>query len=222
MLYDIILIAILVFSIIRGERQGLVRLIWGVASWMIILVMSVALAGPFGNAFANSSYAENAKAQLSMSIESKLSDSINVSDKLSADYVAELTGVPEMLIPEDIAQISLSEAAGSAVHNAADEIAGSITDTASRAAAGIILIILLRIAARILYSALNIASRLPLINGANRILGGALSLVGAMLGIYVLLGVIALVSGDGIGAALEGTYLVKYFYNNNILLQLIK
>ena len=92
-----------------------------------------------------------------------------------------------------------------------------------RAVVGVMLFIGIRIIMGAVYRILRAVSRLPVIKGANRLIGGLLGLINYMFVVYAVLAVISLiVVKDGAGQSIiEQTYLAKYFYNNNILLNLI-
>ena len=135
------------------------------------------------------------------------------------EALSESTGIPAILIPE----MDLSGSIESTVSSAADNIVESASNSVIRAVVGVMLFIGIRIIMGAVYRILRAVSRLPVIKGANRLIGGLLGLINYMFVVYAVLAVISLiVVKDGAGQSIiEQTYLAKYFYNNNILLNLI-
>ena len=63
---------------------------------------------------------------------------------------------------------------------------------------------------------------LPMLNGANRLLGGCIGLLSGIVLIYILCGVLSLNVSNSveIREIIDKTYIVKYFYDYNILMNL--
>lgn len=216
---DIILAVVLFLAFAYGRKRGLVKMLWSTFAWIITLVLSAALAGPFSSFIADTDYADNMRDNAAEAIENALADKVGFTAELTPEYVSELTGIPAVLIPDSVNADTL---VAEPIHSAAQTIADSFVKTASKAAVGIILFLLLRVVMTVLYHVLNIASKLPVITNVNHLLGGMLSLICAVIIIYLVLASAAVFFADAVFTEmLRNTYLVKYFYNNNILLQLI-
>lgn len=101
---------------------------------------------------------------------------------------------------------------------------GSVNENAAsliaRAAVYIILVIAIRFLMGILFFVLNGISKLPIISFTNRLAGGALGIVNYFFIVTAVLAVIAIAGLTDIASAIQTSTIVKYLYNNNILLQL--
>ena len=216
---DIVLAAVLYASFVRGRRRGAVRMLWHTFAWLIALIFSVALSAPFGKLVSESEYVNKIRIHTVEKIETSVTENLPADSIINSEYISEVTGIPAVLIPAS----AVEDAARNGIAGAAKTVADATVNTAVRAASGTILFLLLRIAMSLIYNLLNIASKLPVISGVNHLLGGLMGLIGAVLAVYLVLAAAAVFC---IGAQwtdmIENTYLVKYFYNNNILLQLIK
>lgn len=213
---DIIAAALLGWAFAYGRKRGLVKMLWSAFAWVITLMLSVALSGPFSTLVANSGYADNMRDSAAAAIENAMKDKTS---EITPEYISEITKIPAPLIPDSVNGDSL---AAEPIHSASQKIAGSLVKTVSKAASGIILFMLLRAIMTVLYRALNIASRLPVINNVNRFLGGMLSLVCVIMAMHLIAAAAAVFFADSaFTEMIRNTYIVKYFYNNNILLRLM-
>ncbi len=109
-----------------------------------------------------------------------------------------------------------------AVNRAVDNIARSLTMMIIGFTAAVILFILIKIALFIVYRVLDTLSKLPLIRTANRFSGAILGFINALLIIYIVCAIVSFAAADNseIYRMITETYVVKYFYNYNILLKL--
>lgn len=217
---DIIAVMIMAWAFSHGRKRGLVKMLWSTFAWLITLLLSLALSGPFSALLADTGYADNMRDNTAAAIEDALADKTSFANEITPEYISEITRIPVSLIPDSVNGGAL---VAEPIHSASEKIASSLVRTVTKAAAGIILFMLLRIAMTVLYRTLNIASRLPVIKNVNRFLGGMLSLACAIMAMYLVVAAAAVFFADSaFTEMIRNTYLVQYFYNNNILLQLIK
>ena len=216
---DIVLIAVFLIAFFTGRRRGAIRMLWNTFAWIITLVLAVVLSAPFGKLASESDYVNNMRISTAEKIETAVTDNLLSDGTITPESISEATGIPVVLIPIS----AVEDAARNGIHSAARTVSDAVVNTAARAASGLILFLILRIAMTVIYFVLNIASKLPVISGVNHLLGAFLGLIGALFAIYLVLGAAAVFFADAAWTdVIENTYLVKYFYNNNILLQLIK
>ena len=221
---DLCAAALGIFAFMYGRRRGLISMVWGAAAWIITALLAAALVTPFSMAISNSQpvleFKESIAGNIKKNVYDRSTGVMDTADFLSdKEAVAHYTGIPEILIPD----MDLSGSIESAVSSAADSIVESVGNSVIRAASGVILFVGLRILMGALYRVLKAMSKLPVINGANRLTGGLLGLINYMFVMYAALALLSLfaVKSGGWQSVIEQTYLVKYFYNNNILLHLI-
>ena len=213
MVADIAVIVLIAVSFIRGMAKGFIKSVWRLAAWIISTVLTFSLLTP-AYEFA-----------LTLPIREQLDMQINqyVCDKLSQNSDAEpitITGLPEFL-EKNMDLVQFTELYKENVENAAVEISHSITEIIIKIAVFILLLLAVRVLLWIIFHILDIASKLPLIKGANKLLGGATGVISTMFIIYLVCAFISFfTSGDGVREVINSSYIVKYFYNNNILLQL--
>ena len=79
---------------------------------------------------------------------------------------------------------------------------------------------MIRLIIAILFAAINGASKLPVVNGLNSFLGAVFSALNILLGVYLALALISLFANPSVYEYMNGSYVVKYMFNNNILMSL--
>ena len=111
---------------------------------------------------------------------------------------------------------------GEAAAAAIDSLSRTITLLLIKIIACIALFIVLRIVLTILIKTLDLIAKLPVIHGANKLLGGLLGIISMLFVIYLICTLISLFAADDkVMGVINSTYLVKYFYNNNFILQIV-
>lgn len=202
---DIAAAALMVIAFSVGMKKGLVKSVWRAASWIICAVLVMVLINPTINLAKETPVYEKAYE----TVEGEISERLNKSGGEGAQI-----GIPEFILKN--ANIK------SAVDKTAAEIAGNITELIIKIAAFVLLFVIVKIILVIVFHMLNAASKLPVINGTNKLLGGLLGLINILFALYIVCAASALfVTNQTVADTVNSTYLVKYFYNNNILLQLV-
>lgn len=228
LIIDVIAAAVIILAAAIGKKRGLVKMLWRCASWIITIILAVILSAPVSALLADSEAAHKINSTIKNTVEEYISsaalnntDTIQISDKAVND-IAHSTGIPAILIPS--AASVLNTGISNGINSISDNISDIISNAVMRVASWIILMIIIKIIISILYHALNIASKLPLINTANRTFGALLGVINALFLIYISLAVVLFLVQNGTipQRIIENTYLVKYFYNNNILLYALK
>ena len=215
---DAIFIALMLIAFLYGRHRGIVRMLWGLLAWLIAVVLALTLAQPFREMAEKSPIAESLRVQAVQTIEGKLKEAVNS----GASSAVELyNGIPKMFIPKDAAvPAALNDGTEKFVSDISGQIAGNAVKIITGAVSFLLLLVLIRLGLAIVFRILNTASKLPVINGTNRLLGGLMGIAGMLLIIYMILAYISLFIAGDYGLVISRTNIVRYFYNNNILLLL--
>lgn len=224
-LLDVMIIALGILAFSYGKRRGFIAMVWGAVAWVLTAMLVAAMITPVTNALLHTQPIVQIKSDFADSIKDSIYE--QSSGALSAMEIlddpkrlSEVTRIPQIIIPE----LNLSGTVENAVSGAADRIVDKVSYSVLRALVGMALFVLVRIMMGIAYRVLRSISKLPVIKGVNRLIGGLLGLVNYMFIMYAVLAVIALVlmsNATGAQGVIDQTYLVKYFYNNNVLLHLL-
>lgn len=211
---DIVAIVLILIAVIEGRSRGFVRMLWRVGAWLVTLVLVLILVKPVTEWAMTTDTVQ--KMIYNFSHEFALDMVKSNVNSLTPEKISEITNIPVMLIPENWGStVPIEDGAVSLAQNVAAVLVKLVT------ALGLFIVI--RILMSIVFRILNLATKLPIIKGVNRLLGMVMGLINIMFIFYIVLGAVALCidSGSQWDIAINSTYIVKYFYNNNILLNLI-
>lgn len=209
MILDIILSLIILASAVYGYKRGFIKSIWGIAAWGITIAAVYAAMNPAIALLNGTKTAVN----INNSIYTAVADKLTADNNLS---LSQATGLPEWAVKG----ISLNDVIDNGVEITAHTAADTITDTVIKIIASVGLFIIIRAVLGILFGIINAVFHLPLLNGANRLLGAALSVVGAMIIVYIAAAAAAMFANPSIYEHIEKTYIVKEIFDNNILMKL--
>lgn len=209
MILDIILGLIILASAVYGYKRGFIKSIWGIAAWGITIAAVYAAMNPAIALLNGTKTAVN----INNSIYTAVADKLTADNNLS---LSQATGLPEWAVKG----ISLNDVIDNSVEITAHTAADTITDTVIKIIASVGLFIIIRAVLGILFGIINAVFHLPLLNGANRLLGAALSVVGAMIIVYIAAAAAAMFANPSIYEHIEKTYIVKEIFDNNILMKL--
>lgn len=209
MILDIILGLIILASAVYGYKRGFIKSIWGIAAWGITIAAVYAAMNPAIALLNGTKTAVN----INNSIYTAVADKLTADNNLS---LSQATGLPEWAVKG----ISLNDVIDNGVEITAHTAADTITDTVIKIIASVGLFIIIRAVLGILFGIINAVFHLPLLNGANRLLGAALSVVGAMIIVYIAAAAAAMFANPSIYEHIEKTYIVKEIFDNNILMKL--
>ncbi len=221
MILDLIAAAIVVLSFIVNLRRGLVKSVWKITALVLTIVLVIALKTPVVNYLAGTDMANRIYKSVSDSLTAELENPLN---EVNTDEEAAQSGtIPPYLMEQMLKTVnSDSDNINSAIEKGMDELARRLTMLMLKIIAVIGLFIIIRILLMVVFIVLDGASKLPVIGHANALLGGILGIINALAIIYIVCAVLSLLSvSSDIQNLINQSYIVKYFYNYNILLQLI-
>lgn len=191
---DITVIAFILLFFIISYIRGFVKSVWGIVSIAASIAALIFLKKPIAGFLAGTDFAL------------KLENTIAVK-------IAEAAG--GLNIPA-VVMDGLAD-------GAADGLARSVTMLAINVVSFVALFVMIRVGLFIAYSFLNGASKLPVLSFANRLAGGITGAAAALVTVYIVLALISLFAraDSPLFGMINGSSIVKYFYNYNIILQLI-
>lgn len=224
---DAVLVFVLLLSFFLGARRGLIKSVWKMGAWIITIILVMTLKTPFTSMLAQTPTATRIYNSITEKITPVFMDNL-YDGKLSApqkNEIARTLHLPSVVVSQvlhDYDTEAVAAGTTTAVKRAVDNIARALTMMIIGFIASVVLFILIKIAMFIIYRILDAFSKLPVIRGANKFLGAILGFVNAFLIICIVCAIISFAASDNseIYRMINETYVVKYFYNYNILLQL--
>lgn len=197
---DIVVSVIIIAAYVIGSRRGLVKTVWNAVSWIAAVVAVFLLIQPAVEVVQKTPIADNLNAKIYTMMQEKPEESIQ-RESAMPKFMTENTDIID----------SISE-----------KTAEDITALALKIAVGLSLFIIMKLVLLILFAVINAISRLPFVNSTNKLLGGLLGVINIMFVIYALCAAITLMTdNEEILGIINSSYVIKYFYDNNILMQLM-
>ena len=197
---DIIVSAAIVAAYIIGSKRGLVKTVWNAVSWIVAVAAVFFMIQPAIEFVQKTPLADNLNAKIYTMMQEKPEESIQCEEAL-----------PKFLTKDtDI------------IDNISEKTAEDITALILKIAVGLSLFVIMKLVLLILFGVINAISKLPLINSTNKLLGGLIGVVNIMFVIYAVCAAIMLMAdNEDIIGVINSSYVIKYFYDNNILMQLM-
>ncbi|KIR03520.1 hypothetical protein P261_02335 [Lachnospiraceae bacterium TWA4] len=201
----IILLGIIAISTILGLSSGLIKTVWSVASLVIALILCT-LVNPQVTSFLTDTI------HLDKTIESVVENRLeDIDTKGLENYVRELS------LPKSWQE--------NLIMNGKDELSNSLTDLVIRALSYLTTFFVIWIVLRIIGSALNIVTLLPVIHGTNKIAGGLLGFGRGLVIVWIIFLAASFSSGmdwaSELNQAIGDNPIVYFLYENNLLAALL-
>ena len=207
---DIILAGLIIVAFMVGYRKGFVKSVWKIAALVITIILVMILKNPTAEFLTGTSFADTLHTKISESVSVPYGGGVNISDALN---------LPEFLKPQVSSGI---ENAGNVITSVNETTANMLTSVFIKIIAGAGLFIVIRLILMAAYMIINGVAKLPVIKGVNKTAGGLLGVINIVFIVFLLLSLVSLFASadSGLFEMINSTYVVKYLYNYNILLQI--
>lgn len=223
---DILLIAIILYFVAAAAKKGFIRASRNIVALILTALLITSLQPVVLNFLQQSTLGDNIKIMVSKNVtktyeKEQLPQDADTSDTEQSLLICEAMSLPSFL--SDSIESSIKQM--SEIKNNVMEV---ITDSISQLILRLISILLLFLAVRIfvflILKLLESLFGLPGLKTVNRTLGAVIGTVNALLAVYIICGLVSLLTPtdklEAVKTAIDSTYLLKYFYENNLLLSL--
>jgi len=221
-LFWLVVIFLVVMAIV-GLKQGLVKMVFSLVSLVLTIILTIIISPYVSDLLLeHTGLYDAAKEKTCGFIETMV-------DAMEAE-AGESKTIDELPLPEAIKELlheNNNEESYSilGVDNLADYIGAYVAGIVVNAVAFIATFIVLFIAIKLLVLLLDLISKLPLINGVNKIAGVALGLVEGFIILWVLCLLVTSVAGSEFGRTLlnmiDDSAFLSFIYNNNYLMRIV-
>ena len=207
---DLCLAAIFIAAFVYWHNKGLVKSIWKIAALAATIILVIFLKDPVADYIKQTKIAENINQSLAQVITVPPGGGVNIAQSLN---------LPEVIQGSLQIGIDSSLSTAEAMKTAA---AAALSDAIINIGVCALLFIIIRLLLMLAYILVDSATKLPVIKGTNKFLGGLLGVVNILFIVFLALMLLAMYapSDSGLYGIIDHTYLVKFLYNNNILLKL--
>ncbi len=225
---DIVLVLTISSAAVIGAHKGLLKSFWRVLSLALTVFLVFTFKTPFSSVLSQTSVSDRIYSSISEKITPVFSDSLNSGERITLSQKKEIAStlhLPTVVVAQllsDYDAQAVSAGTSRAVNRAVDNIARSLTMLIMGFISAVLLFILIKLLLFMVYHILSAMTKVPLIRGTNRFLGMLAGLLNSLFIIYIICAIISFIATDNssVYKMIEETYIVKYFYNYNILLQL--
>jgi len=216
----LIVILILILSVLNGYRQGLIKAVFSMFTMIISLLIASQLMPVLGKVLQKTPV----YTVINQSIESTIVSSIT----LPTDKVTEQVDVINELPLPGFLQNALIENNNSQIYDALGindftaYISNYLTCLILNAISFVILFIVIFLILKIIGHTLDLISKLPILNGINKIGGIAIGLVNGLITLWIACVIITIFAGTGwaqyVFQAINESAVLRFIYNNNYFL----
>ncbi len=228
-IFDLALVGIITATVLFAKKRGFLKSSNTVLSLLISAILIVTLQQPFTDYLMTSALGETVREKVSVQVidtAEKDEEAIEgTEDGETALKVGEMMGLPEFLM--DFLDKKLekqTEAVETMKNDALAVLTETVTEVILRIVAILILFLAVRFGVFLLLRLLNIVFNLPVLSAVNSLLGMVVGALNGLLVVYILCAILTLLAPtetlSAINAIVEKTLIVKYFYNNNLLIEL--
>lgn len=207
---DFILIALVVVGYIIGSKKGFIKSVWKIAALGITIATVMFLKNPAVEFVSGTPIADNIHSAIASKIHIPQGGGLNLTETLH---------LPKFMEPGVNSAVSGAQSAATTVN---DAVTVSLTRLVILIGVCVALFIIIRLLLMVIYFLLTKAAKAPVIKGTNKLAGGILGAAHMVLLIFIAMALITMFApaGSGIFDAIDKTYIFKYLYNYNIILQL--
>lgn len=223
---DIVLVAVVIFFISLSAKKGFISASKNIITLILTVTLLASMQGVVLEALQNSPLGDNIKQMVSRNVTKtyeaeNLPEGTDTTDTEKSIMICQAMSLPTFLsdsIEESIRGMSEIK------NNVMEVITDSLTLLIMRIVALLLLFILVRVFVFLAVKLLESLFGLPGLRTINKTLGAAVGIVNAFLVIYIICGAVSLFAPSDklsvISATIDQTMLLKYLYNNNLLLSL--
>lgn len=211
---DAALILFFVAVIITMAKRGFIKSVYKLISVIITIIAVSFLTQPVSDILAESQAGAVIYRNINQSLVKSEQENMSDGDNKTLPDAENIWNMPSYI--KNSAEIR------SIKDDITSNASRTLTDMLLRLLTAICLFIIIRFIVMLLFNLIDIIFKLPLLAGINKIIGIFAGLINALAAVYIICAVISLNVGifDGAKEVIENTYIVKYFYNYNILMNL--
>ena len=211
-IFDVIIVAIIALNAYSCYRKGLVNLAVGLIAFVAALILAVILFKPVSNVIIdNTKFDENIESFIVDNFSAQTPDG----EQVQVQYVSVWSYLEKYI----------GEAMGETQNQLVADTAKTLSVKVINLITFIGIFTIVRVALFALTFIADAITSLPILKQIDDVGGILYGLVKALIIVYVALAilffVVGLTANETISTAIESSFVTKFFYNNNILLNLI-
>ena len=221
----IIVLAFLAFFVLKGHKKGFLKVALSTFSFIIVIILSMALSKPVSNFIGNTSWGDSIEESVGELVDTKIDEFLEDSgDEIPEDE--ENTFIESLPLPSFIQNTlksgnTLEEYVEMQVETFEEYTAAKFTDIIISAISYVIVMILAAVIIRLLLKGAKFVNKIPIIGGINKFLGALLGFFEGLLILWAVGLFIISVSGTSFGESIilliQSNPVLDFIFDNNLL-----
>lgn len=208
----IVVLAIIIVNAWIGRKKGFVKVVFSMISLILAMVLTLIFSPTVTGLLRDN---ENVYGSITEKVEKVI-----YSDEEEVESSDEDSFIEGLILPSSIKE-KLTENKEKGINNIKAYVTEYITEIVLKAIGFIVTFVLLLIAIWIISIALNLISKLPVLNQINKTAGLVAGLVHGLVLVWILFIFLTIFAGTGFGqsafAAIESSSILSFLYDNNFL-----
>ncbi|MBS7298419.1 MAG: CvpA family protein [Eubacteriales bacterium] len=228
-IFDLVIIGIITASVLVSKRRGFLKSSYTVLSLIISVVLIVTLQQPFTEYLSSSALGltvrEKVQIQVMGTAEAEMESISGEEDSETAKKVGEIMGLPSFLM--DFLDEKLekqTEAVETMKNNTLEVLTETVTEVILKIISIILLFLAVRLGVFLILRLLDLVFKLPVLSSVNSFLGIVVGALNGLLIVYIICAVMTLLapteSLSVISETVDKTLITKFFYDNNLLIEM--
>ena len=224
---DVILLTVITVIVWISMKKGFLKASYHALATIITILLVFAFQMPFQEYLEQSSLGDLVQEKVSLSVRTSMEENPEVknaqSDESGLEAAANALPLPDFLhkfLNQMIRQ--QSENFETLKISVADSLTDMVSSVILQLVSIVLLFLLVRLGLYLLFLLLQSMAKLPVLRFFNKALEIVMGAVNALLAVYLVCALVMLLtpvkSAEHLNEVINQTYLVKYFYQNNLLM----
>ncbi|MBE7045536.1 MAG: hypothetical protein E7397_08385 [Ruminococcaceae bacterium] len=224
---DILLVAVIACVVWFSMKKGFIKASYHAISVLVTILVVFAFQAPFQEFLEESALGDLVREKVAITVNQTVSEHEEL-QSAQADENALLMLIENLPLPEFIHKfledtiIAQSKNLENLKEGLAESVTKMVSSVLMQLVSIVLLFLLVRLGLFILFRILNAVAKLPVINFFNKVLGAVMGAINALLVVYIACALVMLLTpvsaAEPLNEAINQTYLLKYFYQNNLLM----
>ena len=214
--FDLIILAIIILSIFNARKKGFIKASYALVSLILTFILMFTFKEPFKDFLKTTFIGESINSMVENAVNKNVGDEVPQYDVLVKEM-----GLPGFLtgFTKDLSE-NVSETKEEIVTN----VAASVTDGILNILSVLLLFLIVRISLCIVIGVFDLIAKLPVLNSINKFAGALMGLINGLFIVYLVCAVMILFvpNTPELKEIIDNSTITKYFYENNLLMMILK
>ena len=214
--FDLIILAIIIFNIFNARKKGFIKASYALLSLVLTFVLMFAVKEPFTDFLKKSVVGESITKFVEESVVENIGEEVP-----QTDVLVKQMGLPGFLtgFTKDFSD-NVAQTKDDIIKN----ITTSVTESILNILSVILLFIIVRVCLYIIVEVFDLLVKLPVLKSINKFAGALMGFINGLFLVYLVCAVMIIVvtNNPEVNEIIDSSIITKYFYENNLLMMILK